>query len=187
MLTVFRSKRSLILLFIPLIVVLFVFYFSSAHPIVYVMTICIYVPLMILLLKMVNYKTVLIVALLVTGTMAFSRLSPREQNINATDLTNLSFYQVTGGERIEQDFYLPKSDWRLTRLLDDSEVGTVLRIIGNISDEETHLFVNGHDIGSVSQLLLSKSPPMYSIPNAYNYILRFPKNDIADNPILSID
>ena len=179
--------QKIALLFFPVLVILTIYYFSAAHPILYVMTICVYFPLLILLLKMASSRVALVILLLVTGLIGFSRIFPREQNINTTDLTMLSFYEVSGGEAIEQDFYLPESDWRLARLLNDSEISTVLRIIGNMGDEEgVHLYANGQDIGSLSQLLISKSDPMYSIPNASNYIVSFPKKLIENTPIISI-
>lgn len=182
----FHSRKSVVLLSLPLILILTAFFFSSAHPFLYVMTICVYLPLTALLSKTTGLKTALAVLLLVTVLVMLSRLMPTEQNLNGTDLTVLSFYEVSGGEIIEQDFYLPKSDWRLSRLLNDPDVYAVLRIIGNISNDDAHLLINGEDVGPLLQLLLSKSEPMYSIPNAYNYILKFPKHAMENTSTISV-
>ena len=70
--------------------------------------------------------------------------------------------------------------------MNDPQVETVLRLVGDIDDKDSHLLINGQDIGRISELLISKSNPMYSIPHAYNYILKLPKGLLAGSRIITV-
>lgn len=173
LLCVKENKTALFTLPSALLLVLI---FTATVPIVYVMTFSFYFMSSALLHRLANRKVALAVLFLFVGIIILARSRPVTKNMSTQDMTMFALFQVNGGEAIEQDFLLPRKDWKLNRLLYDPNIYPVLRIIADdIDAEKATIYVNGIDIGKVSSLLISKGDKgWYGFP-VRNYILKLPK------------
>ncbi|MDD5136542.1 MAG: hypothetical protein PHN63_04260, partial [Candidatus Omnitrophica bacterium] len=127
------------------------------------------------------------IILAVVGCVVLSRAFAKYRVPNVQDLTVCSVFNVNAGESIEEDFFIPKTDWRLNRLLDRPDIETVLRILIDADMEDAHLYINGKDMGTLSSLLVKKSDGIFfnTFP-VYDCIVKFPKEILRGSDKVTI-
>ncbi len=181
-----KSPSFFCLVLIPLAISI-TFYTSSAHPILYVMTLSIYFAFIAIMFKLLNKNIVRIISFIIICIIFYSRFQPISKFPNTKDLGG-GVIKVNAGEYIEQDFLLPGSDWRLNRLLNRTDIEAVLRTEGYFDLEDTYLYVNDKYIGELSSLLADNyfKPLPDSVKSIHKYLFKFPKDMLKNTNKITI-
>ena len=182
-----KNNPSFFCLFLVSFAILIFFHNSSTHPIVYVMTLSIYFAFTAVMFKLLNKNIVRVIAFIIVCIIFYSRFQPISKFPNTKDLGG-GILTVNVGEYIEQDFWLPESDWRLNRLLKRPDIEAIIRTKGIINLENSYLYVNDKYIGELSSLHANEywTPLPDTTNTAQNYLFKFPKDLLRNSKKVSI-
>ncbi|MEW5758327.1 MAG: hypothetical protein AB1755_02500 [Candidatus Omnitrophota bacterium] len=127
------------------------------------------------------------ILILITAIILCSRIHPVKKFPIGKDSTVFSEFQVNTGEAMEQDFFLPKSNWRFNRLMNDDNIEVVLRLMIDFDVKNSSIYINGNDIGKLSSLIIYKSDKFfYNVFPVYNFLLKLPKDLLKNQDKITI-